>query len=70
MSVALQPSKSEPLYPGGQVIGSQHVPLDRHTSPLGQVRQVMFGSPQPAEIGWHDGDVCVLQVFGVQHDPS
>jgi hypothetical protein len=66
----LQPSKSEPLYPGGHVSGWQQVPSDMHTSPLGQVRQVIAGSPQPAEIGWHEGDVCVLHVFGVQHVPS
>jgi hypothetical protein len=51
MSVALQPSKSDPLNPGGQVSGWQHEPSGMQTSPLGQVRQVMFGSPQPAGRG-------------------
>jgi hypothetical protein len=70
MSVALQPSKSVPLYPGGQVSGWQQVPSDMHTSPLGQVRQVISGSPQPAEIGWQDGEVWVAHVLGLQQFPS
>lgn len=70
MSVALQPSKSEPLNPGGQVSGWQHEPSLMHTSPLGQVRQVMLGRPHPAAIGWQDGAVTVLHVFGSQQVPS
>jgi hypothetical protein len=70
MSVALQPSKSEPLNPGGQLRGWQHEPSFMHTSPLGHVRQVMFGKPHPAATGWHDGAVTALQVFGVQQLPS
>jgi hypothetical protein len=70
MSVALHPSKSDPLNPGGQVSGWQHEPSAMHTSPLGQVRQVMFGSPQPGGRGWQDGAPIVLHVFGVQQVPS
>ena len=70
MSVALQPSKSDPLKPGGQVRGWQHDPSVMQTSPLGQVRQVMFGKPQPAATGWQDGVPTVLHVFGVQQVPS
>ncbi len=70
MIVALQPSKSDPLKPGGQVNGGQHDPSDIHTSPLGQVRQVMFGSPQPAAIGWQEGFAIPAHVFGVQQLPS
>jgi hypothetical protein len=51
MIVALHPSKSEPLKPGGHVSGWQHEPSVMHTSPLGQVRQVRFGIPQPAATG-------------------
>ena len=43
MIVVLHPSKSGPLYPGGQVSGSQQVPSDMHTSPLGHVRHVIAG---------------------------
>jgi hypothetical protein len=70
MMVALQPSKSEPLNPGGQESGWQHEPSLMHTSPLGQVRHVMFGKPQPAAIGWQEGVVTVLHVFGWQQLPS
>ena len=70
MIVELQPSKSEPVNPGGQVSGWQHDPSDMHTSPLGQVRQTMFGRPQPAATGWHDGVATVAHVFGVQQLPS
>jgi hypothetical protein len=70
MSVALQPSKSEPLNPGGQLSGWQQEPSLMQTSPLGQVRQVMLGSPQPAAIGWHDGVLWLPHVFGAQQVPS
>jgi hypothetical protein len=70
MSVALHPSKSEPVKPGGQVSGWQHDPSFMHTSPLGQVRHVMFGRPHPAAMGWHDGLVTVLHVLGGQQVPS
>jgi hypothetical protein len=40
------------------------------TSPFGQVRHVMFGRPQCALIGWHEGVVTVAHVTGVQHVPS
>ena len=70
MIVALQPSKNSPLTPGGQVRGWQHEPSLMHTSPLGQVRQVMFGKPHPAAIGWHEGVVTELHVFASQQLPS
>jgi hypothetical protein len=70
MSVALQPSKSVPLYPDGQVIGWQHDPSDMHTSPLGQVRHVMLGIPQPGLTGWHEAVSKLLHVFGWQQLPS
>jgi hypothetical protein len=41
-----------------------------HTSPLGQVRQVMVGMPHPAETGLHDGAFSSSHVFGAQHVPS
>jgi hypothetical protein len=66
----LQPSKSEPANPGGQVSGWQQVPSVMHTSPLGQVRHVMFGSPHPAATGWHDAAPTVAHVFGSQQLPS
>jgi hypothetical protein len=70
MIVVLHPSKSGPLYPGGHVSGSQQVPSDMHTSPLGHLRHVIAGCPQPAETGWHEGEVCVAHVFGLQQVPS
>jgi hypothetical protein len=70
MRVALHPLKSDPLNPGGHVSGWQHEPSFMHTSPLGQVRHVMFGKPHPAATGWQEGTATVLQVFAWQHVPS
>lgn len=70
MSVRPQPSSIVPLKPAGHVTGWQHVPSLVHTSPLGQVRQVMAGSPHPALTGLHDGVFTVAHVTGVQQLPS
>jgi hypothetical protein len=61
--------------PGGQVIGSQHVPAPgspagMQTSPLGQVTQVIVPPiPQPGLIGKHDGALTVAHVSGLQQVP-
>jgi hypothetical protein len=70
MSVKPHPSSIVPLKPAGHVSGWQQVPSLVHSSPLGQVRQVIAGRPHPALTGLQEGVFTVAQVSGVQQLPS
>jgi hypothetical protein len=58
------------LYPAGHVIGWQQVPSFMQTSPVGHVRHVIAGNPQPAATGLHDGVFTSAHVSGLQQVPS